>query len=142
MRVQARRNAARGHVASLNFVVNKWSVATGVEKGLLLKWWSHALLLVGNQPFGPAQNVSRAFGNVGKRYVARDGTWRWHQNKNETFVKWQKAAVKRALRRSSRAYTPSTKRRKQRHVSFFVVFCVSNKRNPLSNLLGNFIRTI
>ena len=77
-----------GHVASLNFVARKWSVATGIEKGLLLKRWSHALLPVENQPFGPAQNVSRAFGNVGKRYVAQDGTWRLHPNKNKPFIKW------------------------------------------------------
>ena len=108
-----------GHVASLNFVVGKSSVATGIEKGLLLKRWSLALHPAGNQSFGPAQNVSRAFGNVGKTYVAQDDTWRLHQNKNEPFVKSQKTAAKRALWCSSRSCTPSTKRMKQRNVYLF-----------------------
>jgi len=54
-----------GHVASLDYIVQDWSNATGVEKGQLLKRWAHGLFPVANQSTRKACNVLRSFKRVG-----------------------------------------------------------------------------
>ena len=67
-----------GHNASLNFIAQGWSNATGIEKEKLLKRWAHGIFPAANQPYGAPDKVMSAFKTVGRKYIDRLGNWRLH----------------------------------------------------------------
>jgi len=110
-----------GHVAGLNYIAQKWSVGTGVEKGILLKRWAHWLFPSGNQPVGNAGAVVKAFATAGQKFINRAKNWRLHSSASKEFTKWKTAAAKRTRRASTRACTSSAKRKASRPVLCFLV---------------------
>ena len=105
-----------GHVASLDYIVQDWSNATGVEKGQLLKRWAHGLFPVANQPTGKARSVLRSFKRVGSKYVDRNGNWREHSDAKKEYLVWQNAAAKLLRKQSPGSRIPTAKRKKQGQV--------------------------
>ena len=49
------------HIASLYFIVQDWTNATGIEKEKLLKRWAHGIFPAANQPYGAPYKVLSAF---------------------------------------------------------------------------------
>jgi hypothetical protein len=87
-----------GHVASLNYIAQKWGRALQEHPGVLIKRWSHALFPADNQPSGDHRSVLKKFSRLGGKFIAR-GSERFrsdHPDLKNEFNRWRKAALKKS----------------------------------------------